>query len=70
MNGRNFEDHVNPSGGVERTDLGTSSPVVNLDSFNYKGPVLAALVQETPMGSGVTVSTTMHQVLDRRAEKR
>lgn len=53
MNEKNFEDHVNTSDGVERTDLGTNSPVGSLDSFNYKGPVLTTLVQETPMGSGV-----------------
>jgi hypothetical protein len=53
MNGQNFGEHVNPLESVERKDQGTNSPVVDSDSISYKGPVLAELIQQTPMGSGV-----------------
>lgn len=48
MNRRNLEAHVDPSDDGERTDQGRNSPVVKTDSG-----VIASMVQETPMGSGV-----------------
>jgi hypothetical protein len=48
MNGKIVEDRADPSESVEQTDQGSISPVVKTDSS-----VLAALVQETPMGRGV-----------------
>jgi hypothetical protein len=53
MNGQNFGEPVNPLDSVEQKDQGTNSPVVDSDSISYKGPVLAEMIQQTPMGSGV-----------------
>lgn len=53
MNRQNFGGRVNTSDSVARTDQGKNNPVVNTDPFDYRGPVLAAPVQETPMGRGV-----------------
>jgi len=48
MSIKNLEDRVNPSDGVERTDLGKHSPIGNTN------PGLpATLVQETPMEDAI-----------------
>jgi hypothetical protein len=56
MNAKNFEDRVNPAEDVERTIQDTDSPVANSDPFANKAPVMAALIEQTPMGGG-TVAT-------------
>jgi hypothetical protein len=38
---------------VEETNNDTNGPMVNSDRFVDKVPVLATLIQETPMGSGI-----------------
>lgn len=38
---------------VDEINNDTNSSVVNSNPFAYKGPVLATLIQETPMGSGM-----------------
>ncbi len=50
MNDQYFEERLNPSINVERTDQVASSPVINSDPFADKVPVDAALIHETPMG--------------------
>jgi hypothetical protein len=56
MNTKNFEDRVNPSEGVERTIQDTDSPAANSDPVANEVPVMAALIEQTPMGGG-TVAT-------------
>jgi len=41
---------------VEETNNDTNSPMVNSDRFVDKVPVLATLIQETPIGSGIVPS--------------
>ncbi|HLO32205.1 MAG TPA: hypothetical protein VK249_23855 [Anaerolineales bacterium] len=53
MNGKNYEGRVNTSDMVERTDRSTNRAAVNSNPFAYKGPVLATLIQESPMGRGI-----------------
>lgn len=53
MNRLNLGGHVNTSDGVVRTDQGKDNLVVNTDPLHYEGPVLAAPVQEMPMGKGI-----------------
>ena len=61
MNGQNFEEPINTSDNVEKTDQGANSPVVKSDLFADKIPVDAALIHETPMGGTVAVVGPMDE---------
>jgi hypothetical protein len=58
MSIKNLEDRVNPSDGIERTDLGKNSPIGNTNPS-----VPATLVQETPMGVDVVSVEPMEDAI-------
>jgi hypothetical protein len=52
MNGQSFGEHFNASGFVEPTDNVRNNLGINTDPSTEEAPVLAALVEQTPVGSG------------------
>ena len=63
MNEKDFGTQMNTANSVERTNLSTNNPEADSDSFAYKGPVLAGLIQQTPMGTGVVAVSPADEVL-------
>jgi hypothetical protein len=63
MNEKDFKTQMNTADSVERTNLSTNNPEADSDSFAYKGPVLAGLIQQTPMGTGVVAVSPADEVI-------
>lgn len=64
MNEQNFEERVNTTDVVERTDQGMYGPAfVNSDPFADKAPVDVSLIHETLMGETVVAVDTMDETV-------
>jgi hypothetical protein len=64
MNEQNFEERVNTTDVVERTDQGMYAPAfVNPDPFADKAPVEMALIREMPMDETVAATDTMDETI-------